>query len=236
MQRRSVRVLVVADDAEVRATRARDLELGGHEVCGTSDGAHLAARVRAGRPEALLVVAPGSTSELRMLLSRARDAAEAALPALLLFPNDSLWLHAALPNDLAPAVALATSATDASSIGEALTALLAGAPRTRSVRIGEVVFDGARRQLIGPAAGVSLTPSESAVLSLLVARPGEFVAMSVLARALWGDPLTDRHAQGAIRSHVHTLRGKLREAGFAGSVESRLGAGYRLVLDGSSAS
>jgi DNA-binding response OmpR family regulator len=48
---------------------------------------------------------------------------------------------------------------------------------------------------------------------------------------LWATPILDRHMRGAIRSHVHTLRGKLSTAGFAGSVESKTGEGYRLMLE-----
>lgn len=69
------------------------------------------------------------------------------------------------------------------------------------------------------------------MLTLLAAAPGAFVPTAELARALWGDALADRYARGALRSHVHTLRGKLAAAGFGGVVESRSGIGYRIVLD-----
>jgi DNA-binding response OmpR family regulator len=52
-----------------------------------------------------------------------------------------------------------------------------------------------------------------------------------VARALWGTPLVDRHVRGAIRSHLHTLRAKLRAAGLDGTVESKPGVGYRLILE-----
>lgn len=113
-----MRVLVVAEDAEVRAARARDLERAGHETCAASDAAYVAARVRAERPDALLVVAPGATSAIRQLLSRARSAAEASVPALLLLDGGLVWLRASLPADLAPATVLAASdATRRPSVG-----------------------------------------------------------------------------------------------------------------------
>lgn len=230
-----MRALVIAEDAEVRAALARDLERAGHEVCGTSDAAHVTARVRASRPEALVLVAPGSTSALRLLLSRARATAETPLPAVLLLDGGSLWLRASLPEDLAPAVALAMLEAGGAPIAGALATLLAGAPPPGGERIGALTFERASHRLVAPDGAVPLTPSETAVLSLLAGAPGAFVSTVELARALCGDALTDRHARGAIRSHVHTLRGKLAAAGFTGAVESMSGVGYRLILERTSA-
>ena len=231
-----MRVLVIADDAEVRAACAGHLDRAGHEVSATSEAARATERVRSTRPEALLVVASGATSALRLLLGRLRDAAEAPLPALLLLDAASLWLRAPLPADLAPAVAIAARDADAPRITAALAALLDGAPRVTSTALGGVTFERVRRRLIagnasGAPAEVGLTPSEAAVLGLLVAQPGAFVAAGDIAHALWGTPLADRYARGAIQTHVHTLRGKLGAAGFLGAVESKTGVGYRLTLE-----
>lgn len=225
-----MRVLVVADDPEVRALRSRDLERAGHEVS-ASDGTHATARARATRPDVLLLAEAGATSAVRLLLARARAAAERALPALLLFDDTSPWLRAALPDDFAPAGVLPAVEADALGIDAALRMLVTGQPVGGRTSIGAVVFDRAGRRLEGPAADVSLTPSEAAVLALLVARPGEFVSVAAIARALWGDALTDRYARGAIRSHVHTLRGKLVSAGLPDAIESKSAVWYRLVTE-----
>ena len=131
-----MRALVIAEDAEVRAALARGLERAGYEASGTSDAAHVTARVRAARPEALVLVAPASTSALRLLLSRARAAAETPLPAVLLLDGGSLWLRTALPEDLAPAAALAMLEADGARIAGALAALLADVSPRGSERIG----------------------------------------------------------------------------------------------------
>ncbi len=193
-----MRVLVVAEDAEVRAARARDLERVGHEVI-AADGAHLTARVRAAAPDALVVVAPASTSALRLLLGRARAAAEVEVPAVVLLDGGSLWL------------------------------LLAGSSRTLRAATGTAVFERVGRRLAGPAGEVSLTPSEAAVLAHLAAQPGAFVSMAQLAHTLWGEASTDRYARGAIRTHIHTLRGKLAAAGVPDAIESRSAVGYRIA-------
>lgn len=227
-----MRVLVIADDTSEQATRLRDLERAGVEACGAADAAHATARVRATRPEALLIVAPAETSALRLLLSRVRAAAEVPLPALVLLEESSVWLRTALPDDLAPASVLSAREADGARIAAALDALAAGVPQIGTIALGAVTFTRSRHGLAGPGGEAALTPSEAAVLTLLATQPGAFVSAAEFARALWGEPLTDRHARGAIRSHVHTLRGKLTTAGFDGGVEARSGVGYRIVLVG----
>jgi DNA-binding response OmpR family regulator len=227
-----VRVLVIAGDAEDRAGYSAALERAGGEVCGACAPPQATAQVRATQPDALLVVGPGwTTTALRLLLTRAREAAEAALPVVVILDGASVWLRAALPDDLAPAAAVAWPA-EAATIQRAFASLAAGQPPSHRGGIGEVTVEYASRRLGGPAGEVWLTPSEAAVLAALHARPEAFVPTVDLARALWGELLTDRHARGAIRSHVHTLRGKLRAAGFTGAVESKPGVGYRLSAGG----
>ncbi len=223
-------MLVVAEDSEVRAAWLRDLDRAGYEGGSGSDRAHVSRQVREMQAEALLVVAAGSTSELRLLLARARAAAEAPLPAVVLVDDGSLWLRAALPEDLGPAVALPGRPLDASRVIAAIEALVAGRSDAEDGMLGGVSFALREHRLLGPDAEADLTPSETGVLSLLAARPGAYMPVEALSQALWGAPLTDSHARGALRSHVYTLRRKLRTAGFAGVVESRTGVGYRLVI------
>ena len=222
-----MRVLVIADHAEQRAARARDVDRAGHEACGLSRRLEVTARVRATRPDVLLIELAVSTSDLRALLMRARGAAEAALSAVVMLEAGSVWLHAALPDDLAPAVGLEASA-DARDLGRAFDALAAG--QAEDGRVGEATVEYRTRRLVGPGGEAWLTPSEAAVFALLAATPGAFVEPEAVARALWGRPIADRHALGAIRSHLYTLRRKLRAAGLLGTVESRTGVGYRMVL------
>lgn len=222
-----MRVLLIVPEPEAGADVARDLERAGHEVA-IADVAHAVARVRAMAPRALVVRGPIATGDLRLLLARARSAAEAALPALLLLGDDSPWLRAPLPDDLAPAAALAVDSGPA-AIARALEEMDGDRP-ARGGRIGEAMIEYASRRLSGPSGEAWLTPSEAAVLAALAREPGAFASTLDLARALWGEAVTDRHARGAIRSHIHTLRGKLVAAGVAATVEARSGVGYRLVL------
>ncbi len=91
-------------------------------------------------------------------------------------------------------------------------------------------LDRRRREVEGPEGAAHLTPSEASILSLLMREGGSVVSHQELAQELWGSAFSDRHSRAAIRSHVHTLRAKLRGGGvgLADVVASMPGVGYRL--------
>jgi len=89
-------------------------------------------------------------------------------------------------------------------------------------------FDGPGRELGGPDRSVHLTRSEAAIFGMLLQGEGP-VPHERLAQELWGDAPVDRYGQAAFRSHIHTLRGKLRAVGLGEAIASVPGVGYRLV-------
>ena len=79
---------------------------------------------------------------------------------------------------------------------------------------------------------MQLTPSESAIFEAVLAANGGVVPAERIASVLWGGtPVVDTLSRAAIRSHVYTLRKKLRTAGLDHALVSLSGAGYRLRLD-----
>lgn len=83
-----------------------------------------------------------------------------------------------------------------------------------------VVVDGNERQL---------TPTENALLQILVKHCGDVVAVETLIERLWrsGVHLRDRNA---LRVHVHRLRQKLERArGHSDVIRTERGVGYALV-------
>ncbi|HPV06221.1 MAG TPA: response regulator transcription factor [Aggregatilineales bacterium] len=84
-----------------------------------------------------------------------------------------------------------------------------------------VFVDGHERQL---------TPTENALLQVLVKHCGEVVSVETLIERLWrnGVHLRDRNA---LRVHMHRLRQKLeRTRGDAGVIRTERGIGYTLVV------
>jgi two-component system response regulator MprA len=73
-----------------------------------------------------------------------------------------------------------------------------------------------------------LTASEALIVDLLLRHPGLVVPANALSRALWGDAILDGHGRAAIRSHIYTLRRKLRAVGLPSALVSAPGWGYRL--------
>ncbi len=220
-----VRVLVAASDAYtrealVRAT-ASDAVATGIEYLPTA--------VRSLQPDALVLDAGGETEATRVALERARAAAEAPLPALLLLSPNSLWLRGPLPAGLLPCVVIART-VERNAIAAALSRL-SGQP-VGGFDGGEVDWRRDSRELTGPRGRVQLTASESAIFEVVLDANGGVVPAERIATALWGGPtMVDTLSRAAIRSHVYTLRKKLRTAGLDHALVSLSGAGYRLHLD-----
>ena len=94
----------------------------------------------------------------------------------------------------------------------------------------DVVIDTARREVTRLGEPVRLTPTEWALLRVLVANAGRTVTHAQLFRAVWGDSYGD--TQLYLRVYVAHLRRKLE----ADTYQPRLivtepGVGYRFVLD-----
>lgn len=229
-----MRTLIVAEEAVRRDALAAEVRRSGHEVCGASDVARITAEVRRAvpGPEVCVIDAGGHGVALRRTIDRMRHAAERPLPVVLMLPQSSAWLHGALPSDLLPAVPVPARGLGAGGLARALAALGGGVAAAAPVtEAPPLALDGQRREVRGPAGTTRLTPSEVAVLSALMQGGGGVVPAERMAQALWGNALIDRHSRATIRSHVYTLRAKLRSIGLDGAVASLAGVGYRLVLD-----
>ena len=227
-----MRVLVEAEDAQGRERLARSVEAAGQDVGGSSAARDVMRAVRDERPEALLVESDEGAAVLRGLLERARGAAEAPLPALLLLPESSVWLHGPLPAPLMPARALPSSQRSEGALRSALAAIAEGswAGPPAVLRLGALRLDRQARVLSGPQGEARLTVSECALLGAIVAAGGAVVRAEQVAGALWGRAVVDTHSRAAIRSHLHTLRRKLAALGLGEVVVSLPGVGYRVVL------
>ena len=217
-----MRVLVVAEDPlrrEVLALRA--VSAAGHEVGGLSDVREASLAVLRAEPKALLVeLAEGSAAQLVRLLERARNAAEAPLPAVVLLPEGSVWLRGSLPSGLMPAAAIeadhrrhaeienaiAASPSGGDGIERVLRELAGGGAEAgrEALCSGELRLDAVRRELTGPAGTAHLTESETRVLAAVVEGGGGVVTAEQVAGALWGRPLTASSTAGPRFAHTST--------------------------------
>ena len=237
-----MRALIVAEEPERRELLAEEVRRAGYDVCGSSTAERVTAETwrmaRAGLDA--FVVDVGATAAMRRLIERARHAAEERIPVVLLLPESSTWLRGGPPLDLLPAVTLPARAADSGTLARALARMRVVAGPIGAPGNGEPHAPGSdapsaalalvrgRRELRGPRGNAHVTPLETAILLTLMQEDG-VVAHQQLAEELWGSALSDRHSRAAIRSHVYTLRRKLREVGFEGAIDSVPGVGYRFL-------
>jgi len=225
-----MRILVVAHDPEAARTRGLELRRGGLDVAGSASRLEATAALRRLRADAVVLLDDGSTSldadAIRTLVGRLRGAAESPLPVVLLLEDDSVWLRARPAADLSPITALPSDAPTR-SVHDALDRLM-GADGPLEARSSSVCrLDAVRREVSGPGGAVGLTPSELTVAWALATADGAVVGYDALSRALW-DVSADASTRAALRTHLHTLRAKLRRVPPALEVENRPGVGYRL--------
>jgi DNA-binding response OmpR family regulator len=228
------RILLVEDDADLRAAIATALAADGHDVESAADGhAALEALARGGHQLVLLDVALGVgpdgvevcrrlrrvDSDMYVMMLTARDGEADVVMALEAGADDYVTkpvgiaelrsrVRAALRRVAAP-VAAATNGVAGPLQHETLSV----DPASRTVRVGD--------------APVGLTRSEFAVLETILRGRGAVCSRNDLLRAVYGDDAY-RSPRG-IDVHVHHVRDKLVAAGGdAGWLVTVRGLGYRL--------
>ena len=223
----ALHILVVDDDARLRALLSRYLAEHGFRVSTAADAAEARAHLRAVCPDLLVldVMMPGETG--LDLTAALRAERHEALPVLLLTargtPEDRIAGFEAGADDYLG------KPFDPRVLVARLRAMLRRAQppaiTTGPLPLGEASFDAARGELISPQARVRLTGAELALLTTLAARPHETFSREALAAAMGLDDVNER----AIDVQVTRLRRKIepdpREPRFLQTVR---GKGYVL--------
>ena len=91
---------------------------------------------------------------------------------------------------------------------------------------GPLRLDLSARQVTVDGAPVRLTPTEYAILRLLLENPAQVVTKSRLLDRLSED--TPDCTEGSLKMHVSNLRKKLRDAGAGDPIEAVWGIGFKL--------
>jgi DNA-binding response OmpR family regulator len=92
----------------------------------------------------------------------------------------------------------------------------------------QLELDRVRHRVLVRGEEIKLTPTEFAMLSALVERPGVVREHGELIEAVWGDSFHDR---AEVKLYVSYLRRKLSPAGFD-PIETVRGVGYRYLPQG----
>jgi DNA-binding response OmpR family regulator len=229
----SAHILIADDDDDMADGVAHILEREGHSVERARDGGEAAAKVRARRPDLLIldVMMPrrDGLSVLRELRSRGET-----LPILVL---------SAKGQEVDKVLGLELGADDYLAKPFGIAELLARVNvqlrrsrrdlRSPTIAIERIAVDFDRRLLRCDGREHTLSTHEAQLLRVFAAHAGETVSRRQLLGEVWGDDsvVTNR----VIDFHVTNLRRKLAEV--SGAPEPRLlltvhGIGYRLVAGG----
>lgn len=100
--------------------------------------------------------------------------------------------------------------------------------RSRMV-LGRVVFEPARRRLLGERGRLSLTSREADLLEFLATHAGQVISRTQIIDGAWGG--VAEASDAAVVSSVYRLRRKLQEAASTVRIATVPGHGYRLLLD-----
>ncbi|HVB67738.1 MAG TPA: response regulator transcription factor [Acetobacteraceae bacterium] len=218
-------ILVVDDDARLRALLSRYLGEHGFRVTTAANAAEARARLRSLSPDLLVldVMMPGENGLDLTTALRAEPAGE--LPVLLLTargaPEDRIAGFEAGADDYLgkPFEPLELVLRIKALLRRAAPPALI--PNAAPVALGPLVFDPARGELRGSAGPVRLTGGEAALLAAFARQPNEVLSRETIAAALG----TDEAGERAIDVQVTRLRRKIepdpREPRFLHTVRGR---------------
>jgi DNA-binding response OmpR family regulator len=222
-------LLVEADDDALRR-HGDELLLDGYEPVTAQSADQAQAKLRAGRPDAMLLGSLESQGAalrlLRSLRSGEIPGADVRLPAVSLGAdsNEVAIRHYEAGAD----IVLPTGATPL-LVRSALAALAARTQgetqRRRVLRVGSLTIDCDSRTVSSGEAEMPLTRLEFDLLETLAHQPHTVFSRQQLAREVWN---TDFVSGRTIDSHAHRIRTKLKAAGVEPLLQNVRGVGYRL--------
>ena len=223
-----MRILVVEDERLLCDGIAEDLELEKYTADRCYDGADAYERLLA-EPYDLVILdlnLPGMDGlellrrirlerpKLRVLILSARAQLSDKVAGLDLGADDYL----AKPFDLAELEARVRTLLRREFV-----------PQAPLVRVGELALDSVAREISARGEPLPLTPREFAILEQLMLRQGRWLSQEALMDHIWeadANPFSN-----AVRTHISSLRKKLRDRLGYDPIQTKVGQGYRLAVE-----
>lgn len=97
-----------------------------------------------------------------------------------------------------------------------------------TLRWGPLELDPAAKRITVAAVELEATPREYQILELFLRNPGRALTAEEVLLRVWGWEAPNRDT---VKTHMSSLREKLRLAGLANPIETLYGRGYRLVCE-----
>lgn len=221
------RMLVIEDNRDLNELLVEALRERGHDVDSAYDGV-TGTRMAPNGYDLLLVdiMLPYLSGEA--ILRRVREAGDT--PVIMISAKDAVWTKVDLlemgaddyitkPFDLNEVTA---------RIGTVLRrTLTAPSDQHRVRRYKDLVLDVDQKHVTVGGEEITLTPTESSILELLIDSPGRVWSKGSIYEAVWGIPMTVD--DNAVKAHVSNLRAKLRSKSPSHTyIETLWGFGYRM--------
>ena len=225
-----MRILVVDDDRAVRESLRRSLTFNGYEVDVASDGGEALDRLRAERPDALVldVMMPrvGGLETCRRLRADGDD-----VPILVLTARDSIADRVAgldagaddylvKPFDLEELLARLRALLRRTRQGEG------GGPPDESLTFADLRLDPGTREVTRGERPIRLTRTEFALLELLMCHPRQVLGRDRILELVWGYDFPT--TANSLEVYIGYIRRKTEAHGEPRLIHTVRGVGYAL--------
>ncbi|MDT7641387.1 MAG: hypothetical protein QOC83_5675 [Pseudonocardiales bacterium] len=221
------RVLVVDDDARIRASLGRGLRAEGFDVVTAADGPTALSAAQTSTFDAILldIILPGLSGY--RVLQRLRDEG-VGTPVLLISAKDG-EVDQADGLDLGADGYLVKPFSFVVLVAQ-LRSLLrrreAARLRPGLCQVGDLILDPLTKEVTYAGYPIELSPREFAVLHALASRPDVAVSKAELLELVWGSPCAV--APNVVEVYIGYIRRKLRVAGAEQLVRTVRGRGYQV--------
>jgi len=216
-------ILIVEDDAEIRAVLRIALRQEGFEVDEAGDGAEGLAKAQSGR-FALIVLDIGLPEMDGLQLCRTLRQTHAT-PVLFLTARDD-EVDRILGLELGGDDYVTKPFSPRELTARIRAILRRGAAAPTGQRRGVLEVDAARHHCAVAGQPVALTAREMALLDHLITRPEQIAPRPAVTDAMYG--LNIHVSDRTVDSHLRNLRAKLAAAGCADAIETVHGVGIRM--------
>lgn len=193
-------VLIVANDKQVVTNLSGAFNKKEYQVLTVCSGRSARAQARARLPDAIIVDSNSPRLSARPLLRGLRADCNAVL--VLLANNPHRAEGANLAHIVIP------RSTPSKRITQRVRHALDNRP-PREMRVGPITFYVLRRRIVRGARSQQLTPKESQLLQLFMARPGQTISRRTLMREVWHTDFLDDTR--TLDVHIRWLRLKLED-------------------------
>jgi DNA-binding response OmpR family regulator len=222
-----VRILVVEDDAPLRALLRRGLCEDGHVVDALPDGRDCADYLGGAHYDAMVLDLNLPHEDGLSVLRRVRSGGQ-RVPVLILTARDGAsdvvsGLDAGADDYLRKPFAFNELEARLRSLGRRPVAWVKSI-----LHVGDVAFDVETRQALRGTRDLRLTAKEALFLEILMRNAGRIVTRRMLEGRLWDHQ--SEHGSNVLDVYARRLRKKLTQYGEAQMLHTLRGLGYRLEV------